>query len=140
VPPEQLLFFAAFLLLSLVNVVVRFLRNRARRAREAAEREAAERGEARAPRMELPEPPPRAQPPRLPVEVRRSEAAPGRAAEVAAAPAPRPAPLISRPAPPPRRPAATPLGRPADLRRTIVLMAVLGPCRALEGQEPRPGG
>jgi hypothetical protein len=129
-PPEQLLFFAAFLLLSLVNMVVRFLRTRARQAREAAEREAAEREAARAPRVELPGPPPPAWPRPLPVEVRRPDAAPTPTA-------PRPVPAARRQ---PRRPAATLLGRPADLRRTIVLMTVLGPCRALEGQESRPGG
>lgn len=43
------------------------------------------------------------------------------------------------PAPGPRRPRA--LGSLADVRRGIVLMTILGPCRALEAPESRrPGG
>jgi hypothetical protein len=137
VPPEQILFFAVFLLISLVNVIVRFLRTRARQAREAEERAAAAREAARARHVELPGPRPPAWPPPLPVEVRRADGVPGPRDEVVTAAAPARA---STPRPPRRRARSVRLGSPADLRRTIVLMAVLGPCRALEGQRPPPGG
>jgi hypothetical protein len=120
---EQILLLAAFLLLGLINAIVRWLQRR--------------------PGTPGPEPEaPRSEPEtRLPVP--RTRPAPA-AAPVHARVPPR-EPAVSAPR---RMPSAAPdvharrrrrvhprLGRRADLRRAIVVMTVLGPCRALE-REP----
>jgi hypothetical protein len=118
--PEQLVFLALFLLFALLNLIVRLFRERAAKPPDTA-------------------PPPlrRPPPPRPPEPLARP--APAR---VAQPPAPAPvvpgpaAPALAAPAAAParRRPRAR-LGGPRDLRRAVVLMTVLGPCRALEAEE-----
>lgn len=112
---EQLLLIAIFLLVGLVNMLVRWLRQRAEAARRDGEAEPA------------PEPVPgrrRELPPAARV------IAPALPVEAAVAPARRMRPPAS--APPPRPRAHRRLGSRADIRRAIVTMTVLGPCRARE--------
>jgi hypothetical protein len=111
------LIIAGFLLF---NFLAQKLAKKAREQQEAAEREAAER--------EAAEGPPAAQEEALEDIWGRLPAAPVTAVQV---PGKRPAP---RAAPPPSRPAATRrlFRTRQDLRHAIVLMTVLGPCRALE--------
>jgi hypothetical protein len=113
VAPEQILFLALFLLVVLVNLVARWLRGRGeRRPRVEAER----------PR-EIREGPRRVPPrPAVPTP------------EISRAPAPVAAPAPAPPAPV-RRPPRFRLGGVADVRRGIMLMTVLGPCRALEPED-----
>jgi hypothetical protein len=114
---EQLLLIAIFLLVGLVNMLVRWLRRRAEASRPAGEAEPAP-GPVPGRRRELP-PAARVISPELPVEA-------------AVAPARRMRPPASAP-PPRRRPRAhRRLGSRADIRRAIVTMTVLGPCRARE--------
>lgn len=111
---EQLLLIAIFLLVGLVNMLVRWLRQRSQVPRPEAE------------------PPPGPEPARG----RRLELPP--AARVIVPPLPPeaavPAPRRMRPeaAPPARRRPRPRLGSRADVRRAIVTMTVLGPCRARE--------
>ncbi|HSE91882.1 MAG TPA: hypothetical protein VLF19_01145 [Methylomirabilota bacterium] len=107
---EQILLLALFVVGALASQLARWLK-----ARRPAEAEPAEGVEAL---------PPRARPRQVtPVPVETS---------------PLPDVRLLAPAPPspPRRPPRSRLGRPSDLRGAIVLMAVLGPCRALEHEEP----
>jgi hypothetical protein len=123
---EQLLLLAAFLLVGLVNYLVRWLQRRSEEAEAPPED---------APRV----PAPREVPP---VVVRERP-------DVVVTPLPPrarvrlPEPVVAIPPPPrpePARPAAVAarrrlhplLGRPTDLRHAIVLATVLGPCRAQE--------
>lgn len=111
-PGSDLLFYiliiGGFLLF---NYLARTLARKAREQQEAAEREAAQAQPAEA---EEPLEDPWGRP--------------------LAAPVPAPQPPVRTAAPPPGRPrAAHPLFRTRqDLRRAIVVMTVLGPCRALE--------
>jgi hypothetical protein len=110
---EQVLLLALFLLVALASTIARWLKSRL-------------------------EPRPPAEPTR-PTEV-AGRPRPAGPREVMLIPTP-PTPAETRPRKPepsvrPRRPPRPRLGRPADLRRAIVLMAVLGPCRALEREEP----
>jgi hypothetical protein len=116
--PEQLLLLAIFLLVPLLNLTARWLRRRlARHAPPSREAEAVAE-QAGAP------PPPRS---------RRGTAGPGPPPEQ-----PRRRPPPAPPAPGPRRrPGA--LGGPRGLRRAIVMMTILGPCRALEPPVPGDG-
>ena len=118
---EQLLLIAIFLLVGLVNMLVRWLRRRAETpGPEARPQPGPEPVLERAPsrRRELP-PAARvivpAPPPEAPVPATRRMRSP------AAAPPPRPRPRAHRR-----------LGSRADVRRAIVTMTVLGPCRARE--------
>lgn len=109
--PEQILLLLVFVLVSLLNLLVRWLQ---RRARETQRRLP----EPRAPAADAPEGrPPAHMPPRTRVI---EPALPREGARRAPA------------APPPitRRP--RPLGGRAAARRAIVAMTVLGPCRGLE--------
>jgi hypothetical protein len=111
---EQLVLLALFLLAGLISAIVRWLRQR--------------------PEAPRPEPDPE------PTRASRTRELP-RAARVRA-PVPPPEPAVPAPrrmpaaAPDPharRRPRVHPrLGGHTDLRRAIVVMTVLGPCRALE--------
>jgi len=108
---EQLILLALFVLVPLVNLLARWVRRRT----EPGERPPEE-------AKQEPEPVPFRLPPRIlvptPVEPRRVEP-------------PRPA----APTPPPglrRRGPMLQLSGPADVRRAVMLMAVLGPCRGLE--------
>jgi hypothetical protein len=115
VAPEQLLLLAMFLLVALANFIARLLRTR-RAPRPRVE-----------PEEELPEPPPPKRPRR----------------EAAGTPAPTPPPMPVAglaPAPPPlaRPPSRFYPGDPRELRRAIVWLAVLGPCRARETEDGDP--
>ena len=116
------LIIAGFLLF---NYLAQQLAKKAREQQEAAAREAAEQEAAQAPPAALEE--------ALEDIWGRPPAAPVAAMQV---PEPRPAP---RGVPPPSPPAATRrlFGSRQDLRHAIVLMTVLGPCRALEPPEQR---
>lgn len=118
---------AGFLLLNSV------LRRAARRAQEQQEREAARQREATAPPDD--EAPDEFAWGRQPVaEPLPAAAAPAEPAEGPVAPRPPPARA-------PRHAAAGAFFRsPGDLRRAIVTMTVLGPCRALDPYDPRKGG
>ncbi|HEX5814112.1 MAG TPA: hypothetical protein VF010_02205 [Methylomirabilota bacterium] len=111
--PEQIGVFVVFLLVVLFNLIVQLLQRRRRAARSAGETVEAP-----------PAPPPR--PPRVPrvvVAPPRLEEAPPAAIHIA--PPVRAAPV--------RRRRRFDL-RPRNLRRAVVLMTVLGPCRALEDE------
>jgi hypothetical protein len=114
VAPEQLLLLAMFLLVALANFVARLVRT-SRTPRPRVEPE------------ELPQPLPRERPRR----------------EAAWTPAPTPAPIpVAGVAPAPPPPAQPPTrfrpGDPRELRRAIVWVAVLGPCRARESEDGDP--
>jgi hypothetical protein len=106
---EQLLFLVFLVMAALANILVRWARRRA----------------AAPPRDSRPERP-------RPTERR------GRAGTTAVhVPAPRPELAVFAPQRPPgrvsrRRPPHRRLGRHADVRRAIVVMTILAPCRALE--------
>lgn len=113
---EQLAVFAIFAFVALFNLIARWLKRRM---------EASAGGR------------PSAEPVRPEHEVRDVLVTP-RAQKVAS---PEPAPAVvrrpSRAAPiAPRQRASTPLAGPDDLRRAIVAMAVLGPCRGLQSEGP----
>ena len=121
--PEQIILLLVFVLVPLFNLLVRWLQ---RRAREQQRRVPAE------PPMAEPAPlgqwPPAALPPRFRViEPLLSQEAPRKEPSGKAPPA----------ALPVRRRAA-PLGGRAAIRRTIVAMTILGPCRGLEEPPPSP--
>ena len=116
---EQLLLIAIFLLVGLVNVLVRWLRQRAQTSRPEAEVEA----------EPAPGPVP-GRPRELPPAAR--VIVPQRPVEAAIPAARRMRPPASAP-PPRRRPRGhRRLGTRADIRRAIITMTVLGPCRARE--------
>lgn len=117
--PELLILFLIIAGFMLFNHLAQKAAKRLREQQQAAERDAAARA-AGAPEEEEPlediwgrpvSPPP---PPPAPIETV-------------------PAPLVVHAAPAPPRRAAHPLFRtPQDLRRAVIVMTVLGPCRALE--------
>jgi len=115
--PEQLLLLLLFVLVPLFNLLLRWLQRRAREQQRPvpAEPRAAEPEG----REELPA--------RMPPRVRVIEPARPREGPREAPPAPRPQPLIRR---------AGPMGGRAAVRRAVVAMTILGPCRGLE--EPPP--
>lgn len=120
--PEQLLLFGLFLLVALANLVARWLRTRAERRPRVPTDEPEEIVEASRrvpPRVVIRTP----QPSRQPALVSAAVPAPAR-------PAPAPAARV-------RRPPRFRLGGVPDVRRGIVLMTVLGPCRALEPPGPQ---
>jgi hypothetical protein len=112
--PEQILLLLVFVLVPLFNLLVRWLQ---RRAREQ-QRPMPAKPSAIDPvgREERP-------PARMPPRVRVIEPARPREGPREPPPAPRPQPVIRR---------AGPLGGRAEVRRAIVAMTILGPCRGLE--------
>jgi hypothetical protein len=117
-PPEQLLLLlVVFLLALLLNVLLGLWRRRQRdSARGGAPESVPHQGSAQATR------PPSVEAARIPGHGHRlRREAPGGSAE--------PSPGSRRRTAPPR------LGLP-DVRRAVVLMAILGPCRALEPWQP----
>jgi hypothetical protein len=117
VAPEQLLVLALLALVWLASALVNWLKARARRGQPDEAAETAGPAEVRPP----PSPPPRAV-----VTPPRAVAAPPRA------PAPAPPARVPRPARAVRPRGRFRVGGAEDVRRGIVLMTVLGPCRALE--------
>lgn len=122
--PEQLLVFLLIAAVWLAGAIAQWLKAR----REQQSRPRAE-TEPREPVRELEE--------RLPPRVRTIPAEVSRRPRAAlAVPAERPPSAVAAAAPvrplPARRRARVSLGGAADLRRAVVLMTVLGPCRALE--------
>jgi hypothetical protein len=113
---EQLLIFAVFLLVGIFNFIVRLLRERQRRRRAPADAEAET---SELPELSLP-PGTRVRVPSPPAELPPQPVAAPR-------PAPPPAPAVPVTE---RRLLRMRLGSRTDLRRAIVLMTVLGPCRA----------
>src|SRR5688572_27920697 len=112
--PEQILLLLVFLLVPLLNLLVRWLQ---RRAREQQRRVPAE------PPMAEPAPPegwPSRRMPRV-IEPPLSQEAPRQETR-------RKTPRAAAPV----RDRAAPLGGPAAVRRAIVAMTILGPCRELE--------
>lgn len=114
--PEQLLFFALIVVVALANLIARWLKARMERRRAVETKEPEQVREV-----------PRRLPPRVVVSAPEARRPP------APGPIAAPTPPLPRPV---RRPPRFRLDRPTDLRRAIVLMTVLGPCRALE----REGG
>ena len=116
--PEQILLLLVFLLVPLLNLLVRWLQRRARKRQRPVpvESQAAE-PVRRAGR------PPATMPPR----VRVIEPAHPQEGPRETPPAPRPRPVVRR---------AGPLGGRAAVRRAVVAMTILGPCRGLD--EPTP--
>jgi hypothetical protein len=117
--PEQILLLLLFVLVPLLNLLVRWLQGRARAQQRPvpAETRAVEPGG----HAERP-------PTRMPPRVRVVEPTLSREEPRAMRPAPRPRPVVVR--------RAGPLGGRAAVRRAIVAMTILGPCRGLE--EPPP--
>jgi hypothetical protein len=128
---EQILLFALFVLVPLFNLLVRWLRQRLQKQHPdtspAPPPDPTDGGRPREP-ADLP---PIAVPPRI-----RRGAAAARAVEEA--PRPRAIAATAPPRTARRRPRPLHIGTARNLRRAIVLMAVLGPCRAQE-TAPRPG-
>jgi hypothetical protein len=112
---EQLLLLVLFLLVVFAGSLARWLKARMEASRPAETR------------------PPDGDAVRRPQRLLGEPAVPARTPPVTyAQPSPPPPVETQRRSPQPR------LGGPSDLRRAIVLMAVLGPCRALEREEPSP--
>lgn len=116
--PEQILLLLVFVLVPLINVLVRWLQRRVREQQRPATVE---------PRAAEPvvreERPPVPVPPRVPV----TEPALPREGFRKAPPAPPPRPVIRR---------AGSLGGRLAVRRAVVAMTILGPCRGLEESPP----
>jgi hypothetical protein len=135
---EQLLFLALIVLFWGATALANFLRARAAQREQAGRREGEEVEEEIPPFPRVPAParPAPEPPPRIPAPAPPPMPAPPRVRVVTPpplAPAParreRPAPL---PAAAAQQPARFHLGDLADVRRGIVLMTILGPCRGLE--------
>lgn len=116
--PEQILLLLLFVLVPLLNLLVRWLQGRARRQRARPTEPRPAEPEARAGRPSIPMPRVRLIEPALPREGLR-----------APTPAPRTAPVLRR---------AGPLGGRAAVRRAIVMMTILDQCRGLEAPRPLP--
>jgi len=116
--PEQIFLLVLFVLVPLLNLLVRWLQRRARE--QPRRRPAAPRAPEPAPREEWP---PTAMPPRV---------------RVIEPPLPREGPRKAPAAPPPppaRR--RRPLGGRLAVRQAVIAMTILGPCRGLE-EPPGP--
>lgn len=116
--PEQLLFVALFAVVALANLIARWLKAR-RERRPPAETEEIDQVRAM----------PRRLPPRVVITAPEARRPP------TPAPTDTTTPPVARPA---RRLPRLRLGGPSDLRRAIVLMTVLGPCRGREGERGGP--
>ena len=119
---EQILLLLAFVLVPLFNLLVRWLR---RRAQEQHPPQPAE------PPIAAPvsrEGWPAAMPPRVQAIAPAPDEAPRRETRRETPPAPQPRPGRRR---------AAPLGGRPAVRRAIVAMVILGPCRGLEEPPPR---
>jgi hypothetical protein len=118
--PEQIVLLLVFVLVPLFNLLVRWLQRRARAQQRPvpAEPRVAE-PVAREGRLPAPMPP----------RVRVIESARPREGPGKAPPAPRPEAVIR---------GAGPLGGRAAVRRAIVTMTILGPCRGLDERPPTP--
>ena len=116
---EQVLLLLLVVLVPLFNMLVRWLQRRARERQRPVpvEPQAAE-PVGRAGRPPAPMPP----------RVRVIEPAHPEAGPRESPPAPRPRPVVRR---------AGPLGGRAAVRRAVVAMTILGPCRGLEEPAPR---
>jgi hypothetical protein len=124
--PEQLLLLAALALVWVVSAIVQWLRSR-QRAEDAPVPTAP-------PGARVPPPDGWVEPARVrPPEAARPPVVVAREGWVGPPVARPPAPTLER-----RRPAAVRLDGPADARRAIVLMTILGPCRALERERREP--
>jgi len=117
--PEQILLLLVFVLVPLLNLLVRWLQRRAREQQRPVPAE---------PRAAEPEGREKL-PARMPPRVRVIEPARTREGPRETPPAPRPQPVIRR---------AGPLGGRAAVRRAVVALTILGPCRALEEHPPTP--
>jgi hypothetical protein len=118
--PEQILLLLLFVMVPLLNLLVRWLQ---RRAREQQQRPVPVEPRAAEPvRREGRPPAP------LPPRARLIEPALPREGPRETLPAPRPQPVLRRP---------RPLGGRAAIRRAIVAMTILGPCRGVEEPWPR---
>jgi len=115
---EQILLLLLFVVVPLLNVLVRWLQRRAREPQRPVP------AEPRAAEPVAREKWPRAP---LPPRARMIEPALPREGPRETRPAPRPQPVVRR---------ARPLGGRAAVRRAVVAMTILGPCRGLE--EPPP--
>jgi len=112
--PEQILLLLLFVLVPLFNLLVRWLRRRAREQQRPIPPE---------PRATDPVGREERPPARMPPRARVIEPALPREGPREMRPAPRPQPVIRR---------AGPLGGRAAVRRAVVAMTILGPCRGLE--------
>ena len=110
--PEQILLLLVFVLVPLFNLLVRWLQRRAREQQRPVPTEPRAAEPMAREERRLPAP--------MPPRVRMIEPAPPREG-------PRPAPPIIR---------RGPLGGRAAVRRAVVAMTILGPCRALEERAP----
>ena len=124
---ESILLLAFLIVIPLLERLVRALRARAQRAEELAPKPP----QTPPPVIPLPAvtPPPLTE--RHPAAERLSSADHVRARKIRQDPATRPMRDGSLPS---RGRRVIPLAKPADLRRAIMLMAILGPCKALEGE------
>jgi hypothetical protein len=112
--PEQILLLLLFVLVPLFSLLVRWLQRRAREQQRPMPAEpSATEPVGREERL----------PARLPPRVRVIEPARPREGPRETPPAPRPQPVIRR---------AGPLGGRAAVRKAVVAMTILGPCRGLE--------
>ena len=113
--PEQILLLLVFVLVPLLNLLVRWLQRRAREQQRPVPAEPVAREE----------PSPVPVPPRVPV----IEPVLPREGPRKAPPAPLPRPVIRR---------ARPLGGRLAVRRAVVALTILGPCRGLDERPPTP--
>ena len=124
---EQILLLLAFVLVPLLNLLVGWLRRRVREQRRPEPTAPRGRSPWRARGGHLP-----AMPPTVRVVAPAPNEGPRKEARRETPPAPRPRPGRRR---------AAPLGGRAAVRRAIVAMVILGPCRGLEEPPPsRPVG
>ena len=141
--PEQIVIFALFLRVALVNWLVRWLRSRMEErppVEQPARRKDVEDFEDL--RRRFPPSRPVPTPPRAPEPVTLESVAPERVRLERVVPAltvPLPSAIATEPVTaatrrlaPVRRRSRFRVGGPAELRRAVVLMTVLGPCRAVD--------
>jgi hypothetical protein len=120
--PEQIVLLLVFILVPLFNLLVRWLQRRAREQQRPVPVE---------PRAAEPKAREERLPARMPPRVRVIEPARPREGPRETPPAPRPQPVIRR---------AGPLGGRAAVRKAVVAMTILGPCRGMEERPPSTPG